>query len=249
MTASKNRKRVRLILIILIILTVLTGIIATIYKTNLYHASPTAALSLESNNHVTVTTQKDGTIIFAPEEAVCGLIFYQGGLVENTAYAPLLFELAQNKILCVMPKMPANLAVFGVSKADGIQESYPDITSWYIGGHSLGGAMAASYVEKHPDTYDGLILLAAYSTADLSSTKLSVLSIYGSNDQVLDKTSYEENRSNLPSNTTEYIIDGGCHAYFGDYGNQKGDGTATISRKEQLTTSVDYITYWMSPAE
>lgn len=139
--------------------------------------------------------------------------------------------LSDGSIVCE-PENPA--AVFDKNAADGIQEQYPQIDSWYIGGHSLGGAMAASYVSKHADSFDGLILLGAYSTADISETALRVLSVYGSEDGVLNRSKYEKNKSNLPENFTEITIAGGCHAYFGMYGAQKKDGTPLISNIEQI---------------
>ena len=80
--------------------------------------------------------------------------------------------------------MPFDLAVLDANAADGLQDYFPEIKHWYMAGHSLGGAMAATYISKHNANFDGLILLAAYSTADLSQTPLKVISIYGSNDQV-----------------------------------------------------------------
>ena len=34
-------------------------------------------------------------------------------------------------------------------------------------------------------------------------------------------------------NLTEYVINGGNHAQFASYGNQAGDGVATISNENQ----------------
>ena len=150
-------------------------------------------------------------------------------------------ELARMGVLCVLVEMPFNLAVFDINAADGIQEQYPHIEDWYIGGHSLGGSMAASYLADHVDEYEGLILLGSYSTADLSDTDLDVLSIYGSEDKVLNREKYDENKSNLPDDFSEVVIEGGCHAYFGMYGAQDGDGTPTISNHEQIRLTVESI--------
>jgi len=138
-------------------------------------------------------------------------------------------------------EMPFNLAVLDVNAADGIQEEYPEIEEWYIGGHSLGGSMAASYLATHVEDYEGLILLGSYSTADLSGSNLAVLSVFGSEDRVMNREKYEESKSNLPNNFTEYIIDGGCHAYFGMYGAQDGDGKPTVTNEEQICLAVENI--------
>lgn len=185
--------------------------------------------------------EPDGTIIFESEGATKGLIFYPGGKVEHTAYIPLMQACAENGILCVLVEMPFNLAVLDINAADGIQKKYPEIEDWYIGGHSLGGSMAASYLAGHSEEYEGLILLGSYSTADLSDTDIAVLSVFGSEDRVMNREKYKENKSNLPSNFTEYVIDGGCHAYFGMYGAQDGDGTPTVTNEEQIRLTVENI--------
>jgi pimeloyl-ACP methyl ester carboxylesterase len=111
-----------------------------------------------------------------------------------------------------------------------------------MAGHSLGGLMVASYISENAKNFEGIILLASYSTADLSNSDLNVLSIYGSNDGVLNMEKYSEYKPNLPEDFNEFIIDGGCHAYFGAYGEQEGDKKATITRDEQIKITVDEIT-------
>ena len=101
--------------------------------------------------------------------------------------------------------------------------------------------MAAGYAAAHYEDYDGLILLAAYSTKDLSQTTLRVLSVYGSEDGVMNRESYEKNWSNLPADTSEVVLDGGCHAQFGFYGAQDGDGVPTITGEEQVRQTVEAI--------
>jgi len=189
--------------------------------------------------------EPDGTIVFEPDGATKGLIFYPGGKVEYTAYVPLMQACAEKGILCVLVEMPFNLAVFDINAADGIQKEYPEIEDWYIGGHSLGGSMAASYLADHTEDYEGLVLLGSYSTADLSQTDLDVLSVFGSEDKVMNRKKYEENKSNLPSDFTEYVIDGGCHAYFGMYGAQDGDGTPSITNATQIRLTVENIVKMM----
>lgn len=238
MKKQEYLKRARIIVIALII--ILGGAFA-IYVNHYYHADDHALASLQSTETVTVWTLQKDTLVFSPKEARAGLIFYPGGKVQYESYAPLMQSLAEQGILCVLVHMPCNLAVLDVNAADGIKEKFSGITTWYLGGHSLGGSMAASYVENHAEEYEGLILLASYSTADLSKTGLKVLSIYGSNDGVLSLEKYEQNKTNLPEDVVEHVIDGGCHAYFGSYGMQDGDGTPTISAEEQIADTVKVI--------
>ena len=101
--------------------------------------------------------------------------------------------------------------------------------------------MASNYAAAHSEDFDGLILLAAYSTKDLTGTTLRALSVYGSEDGVMNRESYEKNRANLPADTTEVILDGGCHSQFGSYGPQDGDGIPTISGEEQVRQTAEAI--------
>ena len=183
---------------------------------------------------VDASQAENGSYVLAPENAKTGFIFYPGGKVAHDAYIPMMKCLASEGVLCVIVEMPYRLAVLDMDAAEGIPEQFPQIETWYIGGHSLGGSMAASYLAENFDEFEGLILLGAYSTADLSETDLSVLSIYGSADLVMNREKYQSNLENLPADFTEIVIDGGCHAYFGMYGAQKGDGTPEITNEEQI---------------
>ena len=231
----------RIILSVCLAFLLVIGIGSYAYLSDYYHADETAleAMAYQTDG---VQTEQDGDVIwFVPEDPTAGLIFYPGGKVEYTAYAPLLRACAENGILCALVRMPGNLAVLDANAADGLQQEHPEITTWYIAGHSLGGAMAAGYAAAHEKDFDGLILLAAYSTKDLSQTPLRVLSVYGSEDGVMNRESYEKNGSNLPADTTEVLLDGGCHAQFGSYGPQDGDGIPTISGEEQVRQTAEAI--------
>ena len=217
------------------------------YAAGYYHADDIAVAAMSSATDVTVE-QKGNAIAFIPEDAETGLIFYPGGKVEYTAYAPLMRALADHGVLGVLVKMPLNLAVLDVHAANGIPEQYPHIKHWYIGGHSLGGSMAASHAAKNVSAYDGLVLLASYSTADLSTSDLPVISIYGSEDGVLNMEKYDEYKRSLPAALEEHIIEGGCHAGFGSYGSQDGDGVPTITGEEQVAETVRLLTAFLGAA-
>ncbi len=237
---KRKRKIFIITLSVVLAFAIIVGACA-IYLGDYYRADEGAVAVFSPTENITVSTLKNGSVVFEPQAATVGFVFYPGGKVEHHAYEPLMAELAREGILCVLVKMPFNLAVFDINAADGIQQEYPEIENWYIGGHSLGGSMAASYLEKRADEYEGLVLLGSYSTADLSETELDVLSVFGSEDKVMNRKKYEENKSNLPSDFTEYVIDGGCHAYFGMYGAQDGDGTPTVSNEEQIRLTVENI--------
>ena len=235
------KKRTRIILSVCLAVLLVLGIGGYVYMSDYYRADEMAleAMAYQTDS---VRVEQDGDVIwFVPEDPTAGLIFYPGGKVEYTAYAPLLRACAENGILCALVRMPGNLAVLDANAADGLQQEYPEVTTWYIAGHSLGGAMAAGYAAAHYEDYDGLILLAAYPTKDLTGTPLRVLSVYGSEDGVMNRESYEKNRANLPADTIEVVLDGGCHAQFGSYGPQDGDGIPTISGEKQVRETAEAI--------
>ena len=239
-TAGK-RKRLRIILGVLLAAILLVCAGFAFYVGDYYRADETAVQAMAPADGIVISKADGDDLVFAPPDSRAGLIFYPGGKVEHTAYAPLMRACAEKGILCVLVKMPCNLAVLDANAADGIAEQYPDIDVWYIGGHSLGGAMAAAYAADHSGGLDGLILLAAYSTEELNGSGLEVLSVYGSEDRVLDWEKYEGYRGNLPSGAVEIVIDGGCHAGFGSYGSQKGDGTPAITGEEQVIRTASEI--------
>lgn len=217
-----------------------------IYTAFYYHTDTIRANAYIATKNVTIKEiSRNKKEIKGNQDLKAGIIFYPGGKVEYTAYEPLLASLAEEGYTSVLVKMPFNLAVFGESRADGIKEEYPNITKWYLMGHSLGGAIISQYASNHSGDYEGLILLGAYPYKDISTTSLKLLNIYGSEDKVLDMSKYEGSKSKWPKSTKEYVIEGGCHAGFGMYGAQKGDGTPSITNEEQieLTTQavVDYF--------
>ena len=233
---KKHRKlKITLIAIAAAIALLCTGFY--IYTLDYYRASEGVADSDAVNN-----AQNIGRLtVFYPggdkEQAGDeGIIFYPGGKVEAIAYAPLLTQLAQRGYTCVLAEMPMNLAVFDINAADKVYEELPEIKNWYLMGHSLGGAMASSYCGKNSEKLAGLILLGAYPVNDAD---LPTLAIYGSEDNGLDI-----DKVKLADEVVR--LEGGNHAYFGNYGEQAGDGEATISRDMQQVLTIDQIVWFIS---
>jgi hypothetical protein len=176
-----------------------------------------------------------GWYVFQPEHPTnTGMVFYPGGLVDPAAYAPLMKQLSDQGIMTVIVPMPLDLAFLGVNKANDVIAAYPEIQNWIIGGHSLGGSMAAEFVKGNPAAVKGLAFLASYpaDSTNLTALPIEAVSIYGTNDGVA-RNVFNASLSRLPAGTPLVVIDGGNHAQFGNYGPQAGDGTATISREEQ----------------
>jgi len=198
--------------------------------------------AMESNANVTVQ-DKGNFVVFSPTSStpITGFILYPGGHVDYRSYAPIAQEIASHGYMVSVVRMPLSLAVFGSDRADEVITAYPDIRYWVIGGHSLGGSMAASYARKHTDNVQGLAFWASYpaTSDDLSSTSLKGLSTYGSNDLVLNRDNFNATLEFLPPGTIMQVIQGGNHARFGNYGPQSGDGTATISAIDQQTQAAD----------
>lgn len=203
-----------------------------------YHADETAAAAMGSDGTVTVTRTDYGWLLDGPS-ADDALVFYPGAKVEETAYMPLLHRLAAEGMDVCLVKMPLRFAFFAPNRADDLIEEY-GYSHWYIGGHSLGGAIAANYAAGHPELLDGVILLAAYPTKELDDDLL-LLSLYGSEDGVLNMEKLTESDRFAPDRYIKREISGGNHAGFGNYGAQRGDGEAAISAEEQQEQTVDLI--------
>ena len=164
-----------------------------------------------------------------------GLIFYQGGKVQEEAYGPLLLPLMDEGVDIFMPHMPFNLAVFDADAAAEIIEAHPEISTWWLGGHSLGGAMAADFVYGNPALVDALILLAAYpqESKPLNDYSGEVLAFYGTRDGLVSVKEISKWEALLPLHARVVMVEGGNHAQFGSYGDQKDDLKALISSENQ----------------
>ncbi len=212
------------------------------WEISTYGPSSEALDYLESGESVNV--ERNDFISFESENRPQkGFIFYPGGHVKPESYAPLAYNISMKGYQVVIVPMPLDLAIFGAGKASEVIDEHENIEKWVIGGHSLGGAMAARYANNNPDKVDGLVLLAAYppSGDNLAEEDLEVLSIYGTKDTVLDKNKLIERKKLLPPNSRFIKINGANHAQFGNYGKQNGDGTPTISRTKQQTMTIEKI--------
>lgn len=197
------------------------------YVNDYYHADERAQGYLNGTEEVSVIKTDKGLLLDGPGNDTA-LIFYPGAKVEYTSYLPLLCEISGNGTDCFLVEMPFNLALLDKNAADGIINRY-DYKHYFISGHSLGGVMASDYVNETNST-DGLILLASYSTKSIDKP---VLSIYCSEDRILNGEAYNESLPYINENLTEVVIDGANHAQIGSYGNQSGDGIAKISPENE----------------
>ena len=209
-----------------------------VYTGDYYRADETAVAALSSDGSVAVARTDYGWFFDGPSDENA-LIFYPGAKVEETAYAPLLHRLAAEGMDVCLVRMPFHLAFFGINKAGAVMKQY-DYAHWYIGGHSLGGAMSTGYASKHGGPLDGVILFGAYAYKPLDK-HLTELLIFGSEDGLSTVEKVEKARVYAPETYFEKCIGGGNHAQFGNYGIQTGDGTAAISAEEQQAIAVKLI--------
>lgn len=244
MVGSKNTIAKRILIALAVVVVMLVA--AAVWYVNDYSHADNAALAVAADEDgatdgVEVRTLPSGDIAFVPDNPVAGLVFYPGGKVQPEAYAPLMQQCAQRGILCVLLKPTFNLAIIDMDAASGITAQFPDVTKWVIAGHSMGGVAAADYASRHADEFDAIAFLAAYPAVDLSKFDGKVLSIVGSNDGVLNRDKYEQAHELLPDSAQELVIEGGNHAYYGNYGEQANDGQADITRQNQQAQATDAL--------
>ncbi len=180
-------------------------------------------------------------IVFEPatRQPSSGFVLYPGARVDFRSYSPVLREIAAENHLVAVLRAPLNLPFFNANGAGQVIAAYPGITHWVIGGHSLGGVVAAGYVADLP-VGSGLALWASYPADDrLLGTNAKVLSIYGSNDGLTTPEDILQSQDLLPASATYFEIHGGNHSQFGSYGLQPGDGKATIAPEEQWAQIVE----------
>ena len=230
----KSKKKIIIPITILILIIILS---VYLYLNDYYKPTSDVNIYLKNNNLVKVE-KIDKDYYFDGPGTNDIFIFYPGGKVKKESYAPLLNKLAENGIDCYLVDMPFNLAILNINAANRVINNY-QYESWYIGGHSLGGATASMYLSKN-DKLSGLILLAAYPTKKINNN-IKVLSIYGTEDGVLNLEKYNENKKYWNDLTQEIIIEGANHAQYGNYGNQKKDNKATIKREEQQQKTINAI--------
>ena len=223
-----------LIGLLIILLLALAGF--TIWAYTPLGPMPEALAALESDAQVEVETSPWLTFTPRDTNTSTAFILYPGGRVDPRSYAPTARAIAEKGFLVIIPPMPFNLAVFDADVAAEIMNNHQEISHWAVGGHSLGGAMAASFAGGQPELVDSLVLWAAYPAESNDLSQLSehaVASIFAANDGLATVEKIDASRPLLPVDTRWVEIDGGNHAQFGWYGPQSGDGEATISRQEQ----------------
>ncbi|MGO4228876.1 alpha/beta hydrolase [Arthrobacter sp. YAF34] len=208
------------------------GFVAVLVWLNPFPYQPGNTAASASTSSVT-TTEDATSITLAPEgKATTGLVFYPGAKVDAHAYQDVLRPLAAAGHLVVILKVPLGIPLLETDQARAAMDRHPEIGSWAVGGHSLGGVSASAFVASNPDV-SGLLLFASYPAENMADAQgLSVLSISGSNDGLSTPDKIAASKPLLPPTTRYATVVGGVHAFFGDYGEQPGDGEPGISRED-----------------
>jgi pimeloyl-ACP methyl ester carboxylesterase len=188
-----------------------------------------ASIDAWTNPEISITTT-DSSIVITPIGVPSGdgLVFIPGAKVDPYAY---MFKLSgiveETGMTVVITKPTLNLAFFDQRPLSTFTDAAPDVSRWFVGGHSLGGVKACMLADD-PDVA-GLVLFASYCANDLSQTSLDVLSIAGSADLLSTAEKIDAAASLLPESTQFVEIEGLNHAGFGDYGVQPGDGSVSLT--------------------
>lgn len=149
--------------IVLLILAILTGLFFW-YVSDYYPADETALEVMSQDSGITV--QDNLTILSPTYPTDTAIIFYPGAKVEAEAYLPLLDQIRETGVTCILVHMPFNMAIFDANAAEAVIARFPEVQHWYMAGHSMGGAMASKFAADHPDQVEGLILMGAYIYGD-----------------------------------------------------------------------------------
>ena len=251
MSKEKTTKRKtirRIILIVIAAVLVLSAVIVGMCLFNERPAVQTVATYQSTYCDTVISVADDGGVEILPRnaDADIGIVFYVGAQITPDAYIPLLAQIAEQGYACFIPNLTFNMAALEPKAADDIISSHPEIKSWILAGHSMGGLTASGYADDHRNTVDGLILVAAYANRDMSDADLPVLAVLGDTDGVMNKSLYDKRKAWNPADFEEHIIPGANHAGYGDYGKQPRDNDATISAEEQQTKTAEIILDWLN---
>jgi len=186
--------------------------------------------------------------VFAPvgETPTKGFLFFPGGKVDARAYAPAAHAIAAAGYLVVIVSMPFDLAPFGWKRGDLILRQFDWITTWAVGGHSVGGAYACKFGKRYPSKVSGVVVWASTPSAafSLDKTNIKAIAIYGSKDGSAEELGQAAAGKFYPEGTPFVVIEGGNHTQCGYYDTapdpvQPGDNPADISRQEQQRQMIE----------
>jgi len=196
-----------------------------------FAAEREATLEVFRDDRIQVS-EVDGSIVMEATEGAgtTGILYFPGARVDPYSYLYPLSEIAASGVTVVIMDPLMNMALFDTRTIDELSLAAPAVSDWVLSGHSLGGVRACMLAE-HPDVV-GLVLMGSYCANDISSTDIPVLQILASKDGLIDAEVLRSSAGLLPQSTQKITLEGANHASFGTYGEQPGDGIATLTRAE-----------------
>ncbi|EWS99875.1 hypothetical protein N865_20100 [Intrasporangium oryzae NRRL B-24470] len=206
-----------------------------------FAASDDAVAAMAGGDGVRVTDSAT-RIEIAPTsgEPRTGLVFQPGARVDPRAYVRMLSGVSRAGTLVVIVKQPYQIGFLAIGAPGGIIAAHPEVKAWSVGGHSLGGVAASSYAADHPTQVHGILFWASYPLGSLADrTDLHVASVSGTKDGLATPADIAASKPNLPPTSVFTPVEGAVHAFFGDYGEQPGDGTPTVTRADAQRQIVD----------
>lgn len=228
-------------LAIIVVVAVLAVVVFLFYSSMVMRGDRAAAVEAWTDPAVKITST-DHSIVISPtgDATGAGLVFIPGAKVDPYAYLYKLSGIvAQSGATVVITKPTLNLAFLDTRPVSYFEADAPDVTRWFVGGHSLGGVRACQ-LAANGDVV-GLVLFGSYCANDLSDSGLEVLSIAGSEDGLSTPDTIASAAHLLPEHANIVEIEGLNHAGFGDYGAQAGDGVSTLTSAEERTAITDQL--------
>ena len=240
-------RRVRIIGVALLSSFVLAIVAFLVWANATLQGERPASLAAFSDGAVSIDATNDGILMSPTGEASgAGLVFIPGAKVDPYAYLDKLRGVVGTGGTTVLILQPTlNLAILDPRGIDDVVGEINGVSSWYVGGHSLGGAracmLAADSLDSNGTRVDGLVLFGAYCANDISQSGLPVLSIGAENDGLSSRDDIADRADALPSDARFVEISGANHASFGDYGVQPGDGPVTAADAEVTAILTDEL--------
>ena len=237
-TSTQVLRRARRRIILAVPLLVLAFLlVATLAYARPFVATPVATAALRSEQDVRISDRFVWYELIPVKQdpagddikPTTGLLFVPGARIDSRAYAHVLRPLAEAGYLVAVLKEPFGFSLLDADQGKKVLDVHPEITYWAVGGHSLGGTTAASLADQD-ERVNGLVLFASYPADNLDRTDLKAVSISGVADGFTTPADIEASKGKLPPDTSYVVINGAVHSSFGDYGEQSGDGIASVDR-------------------
>jgi pimeloyl-ACP methyl ester carboxylesterase len=245
------RRLVRRVGVLALVAGVLAAIGSVIWAEHPMEAEAKPLAAVRADPLLRYRDRGDAVVLTPTRPSGTGLVFLAGARVDAAAYAWKLSGIVDQGISVVIVRPTLNLAIVETRPLSSFERYDPQVRSWLVGGHSLGGVRACRYAADDPGAgkVAGLVLLGSSCADDLSRRALPVLSIGGARDGLSTPAKIAAARHLLPADAELVEIPGSVHAQFGDYGVQPGDGIPTTSDAAVRTAiTADVLAFLTDPA-